>query len=99
MRFKEGVVLALRPQMASALPNIDRVHLDTVQREAIITSGTDGRHRVDSLHYVGLAIDLRTHDLDMGRIIALASALKLALGKDFDVVIEGDHIHVEYDPE
>lgn len=99
MQFKDGVTLALRPQMAAALPIIEAVHKKLGIGEAWITSGTDGQHRHDSLHYVGLAVDLRIRGLQMSRIVELAEALKRALGKDFDVVIEATHIHVEFDPE
>lgn len=99
MLFKDDVVLALRPQMAQALPAIDKANKDTVGREAIVTSGTDGVHGHDSLHYVGLAIDIRTRDLTKKQTEWLAAKLREVLGKNFDVVIEKDHIHIEYDPE
>lgn len=98
MKFKKGVTLALRPQMAAVLPVIEEVHERLGVGEAWITSGTDGEHSPQSLHYVGLAVDLRTRGLAMSRIIALAEALKLALGVDFDVVIEATHLHIEWDP-
>lgn len=99
MLFKEGIKLALRPQMAEALPGIDAAHKDVVGREAIVTSGTDGTHGHDSLHYVGLAIDIRTRDLTSQQVEWLATKLRALLGAAFDVVVEKDHIHIEYDPE
>lgn len=61
-----------------------------------ITSITDGDHMAGSLHNTGDAFDLRLPVKRMG--VNLVSALREALGGDFDVVLEADHIHVEYDP-
>ena len=76
-----------------------------------ITSGCegskdDGVHKPSSLHYpensptlLGRAIDLRTFDVPKERLTnALLPSLRLLLGTDFDVVLEKDHIHLEYDP-
>lgn len=65
----------------------------------LVTSGTDGKHSAGSLHYSGNAMDLRRWDLDAKGVTAQAvSMLKSQLGSEFDVVLESDHIHVEYDP-
>lgn len=99
MQFKDGVDLALAPKMARALPAIDRAFEATVGHECTITSAHDGVHSAHSLHYAGLAVDVRTRDLTKEQIETLAKALRETLGKDFDVVVETDHIHIEYDPE
>lgn len=98
MKFKPGVVLALRPEMASALPAIDRAFYAGAGHEATITSGKDGVHMTTSLHYAGLAVDVRTRDLSASQIEAVRAALARELGSNFDVVVESDHIHIEYDP-
>ena len=58
----------------------------------------DGVHGKDSLHYKGRAIDLRTKDVSTLRVIIFIRALRELLGQEYDIVNEGDHIHVEYDP-
>ena len=73
-----------------------------------ITSVKDGKHGENSLHYGGYAFDVRIRNLDgvdgsfSSEDIVLANvyAKELAelLGGLFDVVVESDHIHVEYDP-
>ena len=63
-----------------------------------ITAGRDGKHRTDSKHYTGEAIDLRTRDLTQSQIRAIRDALSAAIGSSYDVVIEPTHLHVEYDP-
>lgn len=65
----------------------------------VITSGTDGTHITGSLHYSGNAMDLRRWDLDAkGKTGLAVSQLESALGSNFDVVLESNHIHVEFDP-
>ena len=70
--------------------------------ECVITAGTDGKHMEGSLHYKGLALDIRTHNVP-GRALQLKVALQQALGKDYDVVLEAvgtpnEHCHLEFDP-
>lgn len=64
----------------------------------VVTSLTEGRHIAGSLHPSGLAVDLRTRDLPPGAPRLAAAELAAALGGDYDVILEADHIHVEYDP-
>lgn len=61
-----------------------------------ITSGKDGNHSYNSLHYQGLAIDLRTRDMKNPKMVI--KLLKKALDYELDIVLEKDHIHIEYDP-
>lgn len=66
--------------------------------DMVITSLNDGRHGTNSLHYEGNAWDLRTRNIPVKDLKAVASDLKDALQNDYDVVLESNHIHVEYDP-
>jgi D-alanyl-D-alanine dipeptidase len=61
-----------------------------------VTSVFDGKHKTGSKHDTGQAIDLRTTSLPDED--AMAEQLRLALGPDYDVILELDHLHVEYDP-
>jgi len=64
-----------------------------------MTSIEDSVDRISgSLHYSGNAIDLRTRDLSNNQRQCTTERLRDALGSDYDVINEGDHIHVEYDP-
>ena len=63
--------------------------------EVTITSGNDGNHMVNSIHYKNAAIDIRTFDMRMPRYTA--KMLQINLGRDFDVIYETNHIHIEYD--
>lgn len=63
-----------------------------------VTSGRDGTHSAQSLHYLGLAEDYRTRDIPSSTLQAMVSEARAALGPNYDLVIESDHLHVEYDP-
>ncbi len=66
--------------------------------EFTITSGIDGKHSPNSLHYALRAIDIRTRTLAPDTVDALVDDLRDTLGAGYDVVLEDDHIHVEFDP-
>lgn len=71
---------------------------DRHEADCVLTSAKDGTHSERSLHYSGNAIDIRTRNLPASGLSQVAQEIQYALGKDFDVVIESDHIHIEYDP-
>jgi hypothetical protein len=79
--------------------NIAAVIYNSLGVPFVVTSGRDGQHMSGSLHYSGNAMDLRRHDLDAKGVTGQAvNMLRSQLGGDYDVVLESDHIHVEYDP-
>ncbi len=96
--IKPGVrITGLRPEILLAA-----VAAESVYREAgyvlTITAAIDGKHMAGSLHYAGSAIDIRTRDVPADKIPAILAKLKEALAGDFDVLLEGDHIHIEFQP-
>lgn len=100
MRFKAGVVMyRINSWLEDAFPTIDAISREIVGRDAMVTSARDGIHSSNSLHYQGRAIDLRIRDIaDASLKWRYRDRLAEALGEDFDVVMETDHIHVELDP-
>jgi hypothetical protein len=70
-----------------------------------MTSGCEPNavHTKDSLHYAtpehkGRAIDIRIKDVDEVRAKHnFAIAARVMLGFNYDVVIETNHLHIEYD--
>jgi hypothetical protein len=96
LRIKPGVKLAgMSPQIGLAIQAAMAIW--TADGDTLtITSVNDGRHSHTSLHYSGQAVDLRTRDLSDPQ--RKADLLGEALGVDFDVLFEVDHIHVEYQP-
>lgn len=87
----ENAVIEIRP----VLQHAERVWKKHGQ-ELVITSYRDGIHSASSLHYYGLAIDLRTRYFRSKQQVTLvARELQSALGRHFLVIVEHDHIHVQ----
>ena len=63
--------------------------------EIVVTSTYEGNHIPGSLHYANRAYDIRV-PVEIKRV--LVDKIAADLGFDFDVILEGDHIHIEYDP-
>lgn len=91
MMIKPGVQLrGLSTQVLLAMQAADWL----LEGNMVVTSVSEGKHSPGSLHYVGLAFDMRLP----GEPHDFVDQLQECLGEEFDVVIERDHIHVEYQP-
>lgn len=93
----------LSPNMSGAEDTVDRVYNDTTGNDATVTYSTNGVHGVNaagnsSFHYEGDAVDLRTRGLNAAERGEIVARLQDALGPNYQVVDEGNHIHIEYDP-
>jgi hypothetical protein len=96
--IKAGVDLrGLQPQMVLAFFMIQTVYYRKGY-VCTITSCSDGKHGPNSLHYSGKALDIRTRNVMPLDLPGIVKDIKESLGEQFDVVLEGDHIHVEFDP-
>ena len=100
MTFKEGVTKAnTQPPIYYAIGAAEVIYTSFGHR-LVVTALTDGHEdRPLSLHNKGLAVDLRTRDIPadgLGPVFGSLTNLLNPLG--FDVVLEKDHIHIEYDP-
>ncbi|MBU0995949.1 MAG: hypothetical protein KJ737_25935 [Proteobacteria bacterium] len=96
MLLKMGVDISrLERPIRRALNHIEKV-FQKYGKEAVITSTYEGNHSPGSLHYANLAVDVRSKDLSDKEVL---QELRNLLGRAYDVVLEGDHIHVEYDSE
>ena len=67
----------------------------------LVTACRDGKHMEKSKHYIGDAVDIRlasrwvtTANVDL----AVLNEGRAALGDQFDLIIESDHFHLEFDP-
>ena len=105
-KLKDGVELDARhldPEIVRIV-NVARATAPKMRDDTVwITSAAEkceGRLEF-SLHYEGDALDFRTWNVLGGDSVARAWAVRMqfALGHDYDVVFEEDHIHVEYDPD
>lgn len=107
VHLKEGVrISGVRPELLIGVVVACGVY-ERMRETFVITAMLDGKHMDGSLHYKGLAFDCRLpswYQQPRPAVVptpedhALQEELKRELGDDFDVVLEGDHIHIEYDP-
>lgn len=87
----------MKPEIIPAIIIANEVYA-AADHICIITSITDSAHKGASLHYSGCAIDLRTKHVPVEQHAALVSEISARLGPQFDVILEPDHIHIEFQP-
>jgi len=99
MRIKPGVrVHGIRPEIVLALMVAESIY-QSHGAEVVVTSGIDGQHKRGSKHYAGQAVDVRIWNLpDSVPAETVRAEIAEALAGDYDVVLESDHIHIEFDP-
>jgi len=95
MLLKAGVDISrLNREIRRALPKIETVYVQ-YSETFVITSTYEGNHGAGSLHYGNDAVDVGLAEANATKIY---NVIKERLKGSFDVVLEGDHIHIEYDP-
>lgn len=112
MKYKDGVIeqmtvwragvrmdISMSKMAALALSVADNLSMKLLSRGVVVTSVLDGRHKAGSKHYEGNAFDLRTWIYTEMEVSLFVGELQRALGVDYDVINEVDHIHVEFDPD
>ena len=99
LKIKHGVKLSgIRPEILVGMMVAKDV-VDAHNIDCVITCGLDGKHMAHSKHITGFAIDLRSREFTKEQIDDVLHLLKTNLGEEFDVLFEGNHFHVEFDPE
>ena len=99
VEFKDGVsVDGIKKETITLIAILNYYFVIYINKPLVITSCTDGKHMKGSKHYSGYAIDIRTRHLDELEINGLIGWFKYNHDKKYDIVVEKDHIHVEYDP-
>ena len=88
----------LSREITAGLITFDDISKSMFDIETVITCGIEGLHSKYSLHPLGRAVDLRIWAYDSAQLDALVNEVRERLGKDYDIVIEKDHVHMEYDP-
>ena len=95
IHIKRGVRLhGIMPEVVLAIVVAGQVY-DQLEKELVVTSVLDGKHMRASIHYIGGAVDL---GLPGEHGIAARNRIARRLGGDFDVILESNHIHVEWQP-
>lgn len=102
VQLKDGVTLnGVKGPLLFAL-GVAKTIYGAFGADLTVTSTTDGVHPAGGAndpHYSGYAADLRIRDIATNTVQSIYKALSAALHPlGFDVVLESDHIHVEYDP-
>ena len=99
MKIKKGVSIAgVQPAMVLGMLVINSVYIKW-NVEYVLTSIMEGKHKSYSLHYVGFAQDSRTREFIKADLSAVAEDLRESLGDEFEVIFEGDHFHIEFQPQ
>ena len=100
LQFKNGVTLTGVQNEILFIIDVIQRYFDVFipDKDFVITSLTDGKHMKGSLHRKGLALDMRTRTLDRKEIDYFVTWFRDGFEKGYDLVVEKDHIHIEYDP-
>jgi hypothetical protein len=97
--FKKGVdIKGLHLSMREVLIRASRIWY-SYGKKLIVTSGIDGVHSPGSLHYYGMALDFRTKYFNIEEREKAGILLRMSLKEVDDyykVIVEEDHIHVEW---
>lgn len=100
----------LRPEMFHAWQVANVIFYEHGVKECVLTSGVDGKHGNGSLHFVGLAIDIRSKPLRPSEHFkgtdyrdAVLTDICKALGHQYDAILEHrdgkyEHFHIEFQP-
>lgn len=94
---KGARIAGIKPEMLVAIAVANEVFNQHGQ-DCVVTACTDGKHGDHSLHAFGYAVDLRTRSFAPEKINTIAQLIARRLSTEYDIVIESDHLHVEFDP-
>lgn len=102
MRIKRGTqgasISGIRPE--SVIGMLVALSLfNELEQPFELSSGLEGKHGRNSLHFVGLAFDVTTRGIDQRAHAEITKHLVDRLGDEFDVVYEQSHWHIEFQPE
>lgn len=62
-----------------------------------ISSIDDGKHGATTLHGLGLAVDMNVDTFEAVQLESLYQYMRKTMPKEYDVIFEVDHVHVEWD--
>lgn len=100
IQYKPGVnKVGLSVLLVEALHSIEPIFRD-YELPLVVTSANDGKHSPGSLHPHGLAVDIRSRHILAGHLPTVIQRIKgtlRSIDKRYQVIDEGDHIHIEYD--
>ena len=98
LMLKPGVrVTGIRPEILLAVIAAERVYQEA-GADCMAPACVDGKHMAGSFHYAGAAVDLRTHNVAPAELNKLLARIRECVGGDYDVILEIDHLHLEFQP-
>lgn len=74
----------------------EKVYQELGATQFCITSLSDGRHKAGSKHHCGKAVDLRIWTLPKDKWEQAAKIIQHRLGATYFVLLESNHIHIQY---
>jgi hypothetical protein len=92
----------VQPEILLALQIIDGVYGILGVPLWDVTELTGSKHMTGSKHYIGQGADLRlpSRYVTQGGVdSAAARMMRERLGAEYDVVVESNHVHLEFDPD
>lgn len=99
LKIKENVnLVGLQPQMIIAAISANDFCNTVAKVDCVITSALDAKHSDTSLHFAGFALDIRTREMSETMQNMFRNAMEQSLGTQYDVLLEGDHLHIEFQP-
>lgn len=107
IRTKDGVPRDSLTENAVRAAAVAKKYFDELNISFLVTSTTDStsssdsktRHMVGSKHDHGDAVDISIRGLGGAAAVkSIVDNIRRDLGDDYDVLIDKDHIHIEYDP-
>lgn len=104
LKVKKGVVFGEFRWTIVILITVLRGVSKQLNKDIVITSASDGKHRKDSYHYKNLALDIRRWGWNkdgLGELIKMIKNQLKAYAPNhcqyYDIVLEKTHIHIEFD--
>ena len=87
------------PVMMLALSRAEKV-FNEYGYVTIVTSTDDSYHMEGSLHYIGLAVDLRIKHIQKELVEEIFNSVQTIIEKldyRFQCILKSNHIHIEFD--
>ncbi len=92
--YNNQTIIGLRPETQLAIRVAD-LWYRLFGQELEITWTTGGNHMVGSLHPKRRAFDSLSPKL---KVEEIAQGIRITMGPEYDVIVERDHLHIEWDP-
>jgi hypothetical protein len=103
LQIKTGSkVKGIQPELVLGLNLLSLIFISR-NVDFVITELTGSKHMEGSLHYKGLAADIRSKHIEEGLKVSILNLGQQCLSSNYDFILEGkgtpnEHFHIEFDP-